>query len=125
MDTAWSRWPEIGSGLWGPPQAIYFMESTGLLALISLGHWLEAPARDSAGHAIRELMTLSPPTALRLDDGETPVEVPLAEIHRGDRILVRPGDRVPVDGVIIAGRSAVDESMITGEPLPGAARCRR
>ena len=58
-------------GLWGPPQAIYFMESTGLLALISLGHWLEARARDSAGHAIRELMVLSPPTALRLDDGQT------------------------------------------------------
>jgi P-type Cu+ transporter len=105
-------------GLWGPPQAIYFMESAGLLALISLGHWLEARARDSAGHAIRELMELSPPTALRLDDAQTPIEVPLAEIHHGDRILVRPGDRVPVDGVIIGGRSAVDESMITGEPLP-------
>ncbi|MGD0767347.1 MAG: heavy metal translocating P-type ATPase [Tepidisphaeraceae bacterium] len=105
-------------GLWGPPQAIYLMESTGLLALISLGHWLEARARDLAGHAIRELMVLSPPTALRLDDSQTPREVPLAEIRRGDRILVRPGDRVPVDGVIIAGRSGVDESMITGEPLP-------
>jgi Cu+-exporting ATPase len=104
-------------GLW-PPQAIYLMESTGLLALISLGHWLEARARDLAGHAIRELMVLSPPTALRLDDSQEPQEVPLAEIRRGDRILVRPGDRVPVDGVIIAGRSAVDESMITGEPLP-------
>lgn len=105
-------------GLWGAPQAIYFMESTGLLALISLGHWLEARARDSAGHAIRELMTLSPATALRLDDDQTAKEVPVAEIHRGDRILVRPGDRVAVDGIIIAGRSAVDESMITGEPLP-------
>jgi Cu+-exporting ATPase len=104
-------------GLW-PPQAIYLMESTGLLALISLGHWLEARARELAGHAIRELMVLSPPTALRLDDSQTPREVPLAEIQRGDRILVRPGDRVPVDGVIIAGRSAVDESMITGEALP-------
>jgi Cu+-exporting ATPase len=105
-------------GLWGPPRDLYFMESTGLLALISLGHWLEARARDSAGHAIRELMTLSPPTALRLDDSQTPAEVPVAQIQRGDRVLVRPGDRVPVDGVIIAGRSAVDESMITGEPLP-------
>src|SRR5208337_3274586 len=57
-------------GLWGPPQAIYLMESTGLLALISLGHWLEARARDLAGHAIRELMVLSPPTALRLDDSQ-------------------------------------------------------
>jgi Cu+-exporting ATPase len=111
-------------GLWGP-QATYLMESTGLLALISLGHWLEARARDLAGHAIRELMLLSPPTALRLDDSQaegkasaTPQEVPLSEIRRGDHILVRPGDRVPVDGVIIAGRSAMDESMITGEPLP-------
>jgi P-type Cu+ transporter len=105
-------------GIWGPPHALYFMESTGLLALISLGHWLEARARDSAGHAIRQLMRLAPPTALRLDDSQTPTEVPLSEIHRGDRILVRPGDRVPVDGIIIAGRSAVDESMLTGEPLP-------
>jgi len=105
-------------GLWGPPQAVYFMESTGLLALISLGHWLEARARDSAGHAIRQLMELSPATALRVDDQQNTVEVPLADIHQGDVVLVRPGDRVPVDGKIIAGRSAVDESMITGEPLP-------
>jgi P-type Cu+ transporter len=105
-------------GLWGLPHSLYFMESTGLLALISLGHWLEARARDSAGHAIRELMELAPTTALRLDDSQTLIEVPLSEIHRGDQILVRPGDRVPVDGVILAGRSAVDESMITGEPIP-------
>jgi len=105
-------------GLWGTPQAVYFMEATGLLALISLGHWLEARARDSAGHAIRELMTLSPATALRVDDRQNTVEVPLADIHQGDVVLIRPGDRVPVDGKIIAGRSAVDESMITGEPLP-------
>jgi Cu+-exporting ATPase len=105
-------------GLWGPPAALYFMEATGLLALVSLGHWLEARARDSAGHAIRELMNLSPPTALRLGDDQTPVEVPLADVQHGDCVLVRPGDRVPVDGVIIAGRSAVDESMLTGEPLP-------
>ncbi|MGD0463932.1 MAG: heavy metal translocating P-type ATPase [Tepidisphaeraceae bacterium] len=104
-------------GLWALP-AIYLMESTGLLALISTGHWLEARARDSAGNAIRQLMTLAPPTALRLDDSQTPTEIPVAEVRLGDRLRVRPGDRVPVDGVIIAGRSAVDESMITGEPLP-------
>jgi P-type Cu+ transporter len=104
--------------LWPAPAAIYLMESTGLLALISTGHWLEARARDSAGNAIRQLMTLAPATALRLDDSQTPTEVPVAEVHLGDRLLVRPGDRVPVDGVIIAGRSAVDESMLTGEPLP-------
>jgi Cu+-exporting ATPase len=105
-------------GLWPAPMAIYLMESTGLLALISTGHWLEARARDSAGNAIRELMTLAPPTALRLDDSQTPTEIPVAEVRLGDRLLVRPGDRVPVDGTIVAGRSAVDESMITGEPLP-------
>jgi Cu+-exporting ATPase len=105
-------------GLWAAPTAIYLMESTGLLALISTGHWLEARARDSAGNAIRQLMTLAPATALRLDDSQTPTEVPVADVHLGDRLLVRPGDRVPVDGVIIAGRSAVDESMLTGEPLP-------
>jgi P-type Cu+ transporter len=105
-------------GLWPAPAAIYLMESTGLLALISTGHWLEARARDSAGDAIRQLMTLAPPTALRLDDSQTPTEIPVAQVHLGDRLLIRPGDRVPVDGVIVAGRSAVDESMITGEPLP-------
>jgi len=105
-------------GLWGAPAAVYFMEATGLLALISTGHWLEARARDSAGHAIGELMNLAPPTALRLDDSQTPVEIPVAQVNRGDLLLVRPGDKVPVDGVIVAGRSAVDESLLTGEPLP-------
>ncbi|HEY1923253.1 MAG TPA: copper-translocating P-type ATPase, partial [Tepidisphaeraceae bacterium] len=105
-------------GFWPAPTAIYLMESTGLLALISTGHWLEARARDSAGNAIRQLMTLAPATALRLDDSQTPTEIPVADVHLGDHLLVRPGDRLPVDGVIIAGRSAVDESMLTGEPLP-------
>jgi Cu+-exporting ATPase len=105
-------------GFWPAPAAIYFMESTGLLALISLGHWLEARARDSAGDAIRELMNLAPVTALRLDEQDQPQEIPVAQLEMGDRVLVRPGDRVPVDGVILAGQSAVDESMITGEPIP-------
>jgi P-type Cu+ transporter len=105
-------------GIWPAPAAIYFMESTGLLALISLGHWLEARARDSAGDAIRQLMNLAPATALRLDGQDHPIEIPASELELGDRVLVRPGDRVPVDGVILAGQSAVDESMITGEPIP-------
>ncbi len=104
--------------LWPAPQEIYLMEATGLLALISTGHWLEARSRDSAGNAIRELMTLAPATALRLDDSQTPTEIPVAQVHLNDRLLIRPGDRVPVDGTIIAGRSAVDESLITGESLP-------
>jgi Cu+-exporting ATPase len=103
---------------WPAPPALYFMESTGLLALISLGHWLEARARHSAGDAIRQLMNLAPAVALKLDEQNTPREIPVAEVQVGDLLLVRPGDRVPVDGVIVAGQSAMDESMLTGEPLP-------
>ncbi len=91
------------------------MEATALLALISLGHWLEAAARRSAGRAIRQLMDLAPAMALRSPGGES---VPVAELERGDRVLVRPGDRVPADGVVIDGASGIDESMLTGEPLP-------
>jgi len=105
-------------GIWGPPAAIYFLEATGLLALVSLGHWLEARARDLAGYSIRSLMTLAPPTALRLDDSEVPREVPAMQVAVGDRVLVLPGQRIPVDGIVVAGQSAVNESMITGEPLP-------
>jgi Cu+-exporting ATPase len=97
---------------------LYFMEATGLLALISLGHWLEARARQSAGSAIRELLNLAPAVALRLNAQNEPAEVPAAELRVRDRVLVRPGDRVPADGVVTDGRSSVDESMITGEPLP-------
>ena len=105
---AWTQLPEL-----------YFMESTGLLALISLGHWLEARARDSAGSAIRELLNLAPATAIRIDGEENAQqEIPVAELKKNDRVLVRPGDRVAIDGKVIDGRSSVDESMITGEPLP-------
>jgi P-type Cu+ transporter len=106
------------AGAWGSPPAYYFMESSGLLALISLGHWLEARARRAAGSAIRELMTLAPATALKLSDNGQTTEIPLAQVALGDRLLVRPGDRIPTDGVVTEGRGAVDESMITGEPLP-------
>ena len=104
-------------GWWAAP-ALYFMEATGLLALISLGHWLEARARDQAGSAIRELLNLTPAVALRVKDDGEQEEVPVSEVGHGDRLLIRPGDRVPVDGVVVSGRSDVDESMITGEPMP-------
>jgi P-type Cu+ transporter len=106
------------TGHWSSPLSLYFMECTGLLALISLGHWLEARARDSAGDAIHQLMNLAPATALLLDNQNTPKEVPVSQLNIGDQVLIRPGDRVPVDGQIIAGQSAIDESMLTGEPLP-------
>jgi Cu+-exporting ATPase len=97
---------------------LYFMESTGLLALVSLGHWLEARARESAGSAIRELLNLAPATAIRISDNGSQDPVPVSTLSINDRVLVRPGDRVPIDGVVIDGRSSVNESMITGEPLP-------
>ena len=117
------------AGVWHPPMGheLYFMEASGLLALISLGHWLEARARQSAGRAIRELMNLAPATALRLLPNRVDAEnrqeesfeqVPAASLEIGNRILVRPGDRIATDGVVTEGRSSVDQSMISGEPLP-------
>ena len=106
-------------GWWGQLPDLYFMEATGLLALISIGHWLEARARDSAGSAIRQLLNLAPAVAQKIDGDQTH-EVPVASLEVGDRVLVRPGDRVPIDGVVTDGQSEVDESMLTGEPLPVA-----
>jgi Cu+-exporting ATPase len=113
-------------GAWQQLPELYFMESTGLLALISLGHWLEARARNSAGTAIQKLLELAPAVALKLDDATSAstdpafTEVPVASLHIGDRVLVRPGDRVPIDGIVTDGQSDIDESMLTGEPLPAA-----
>ena len=106
-------------GGWRQLPDLYFMEATGLLALISIGHWLEARARDSAGSAIRQLLNLAPAVAQKVDDDRTH-EVPVASLEVGDRVLIRPGDRVPIDGIVTEGQSEVDESMLTGEPLPVA-----
>lgn len=136
----------ILAGWWQTLPTLYFTEGTALLALISLGHWLEARARDKAGGAIRELLNLAPATALRLSSQIAPVptiakrfslaimsdqpratasissseptEVTVADLLVNDRVLIRPGDRIPIDGVIEDGRSSVDESMLTGEPIP-------
>jgi len=138
----WLNW-------WTPPLAerLFFMEATGLLALISLGHWLEARARQTAGSAIRELLDLTPATARRVNKKPKPAgrqfrlavlndkpvavpptpdealdeevtEIPVAEVQTDDLLLVWPGDRIPTDGVIFRGQSNIDESMLTGEPLP-------
>lgn len=105
------------TGAFGTLPHLYFMESTGLLALISLGHWMEARARNSAGSAIRELLDLAPAKAWKRDNLQT-IEVPVADLVVNDRVLVKPGDKIPVDGIVTAGRASVDESMLTGEPLP-------
>ncbi|HTW93489.1 MAG TPA: heavy metal translocating P-type ATPase [Tepidisphaeraceae bacterium] len=104
--------------LWPHPAAYYFMESAGLLALISLGHWLESRARDSAGSAIRQLLNLAPQTAIKLTTEDKTIEIPLAQVAVNDRLLVRAGQRIPTDGRILDGAAAIDESMLTGEPIP-------
>ena len=88
-----------------------------LTAFVLLGHWFEMRARGGANDAIRTLLDLAPPKAVVLRDGE-PVEVPTAEVVVGDLLLIRPGAKIPVDGVVEDGESEVDESMVTGESLP-------
>ncbi len=96
---------------------LYFDSAATITVLVLLGQVLELRARGQTTSAIRELFALAPPVARRID-GEREVEVPLSQVAVGDRLRVRPGDKVPVDGVVAEGLSTVDESMITGESLP-------
>ncbi len=98
-------------------RAVYFEAAAVIVTLILLGRLLEARAKGRTGEAIRHLMDLSPATARVERDGAV-TEIPLAEIVTGDRVRVLPGERVAVDGVVASGASWVDESMITGEPVP-------
>jgi Cu+-exporting ATPase len=96
----------------------YFEAAAVIVALVLLGQVLELRAREKTGGAIRALLDLAPKTALRvLKDGKTET-VPLASVKVGDILRVRPGDKIPIDGTVIEGRSAVDESLLTGEPVP-------
>ncbi|MCS7465182.1 heavy metal translocating P-type ATPase [Stieleria sp. ICT_E10.1] len=98
-----------------PP--LYFEAAAVIITLVLLGQVLELRARQQTGGAIRELMKLAPDTAHRItDDGEE--DVSLDSVHKGDRLRVRPGEKVPVDGKVLSGSSSVDESMLTGEPMP-------
>ncbi|MFC3897635.1 heavy metal translocating P-type ATPase [Lentzea rhizosphaerae] len=96
---------------------VFYEAATVLAAFVLLGHWFEMRARGGANDAIRTLLDLAPPKAVVLRDGE-PVEVPTAEVVVGDLLLVRPGAKIAVDGVVEEGESEVDESMVTGESLP-------
>ena len=89
-----------------------------IITLVLLGQVLELRARSRTGSAIRALLGLAPKTARRLDADGSEDDVPLEDVQVGDRLRVRPGEKVPVDGVVLEGRSAVDESMVTGEPIP-------
>ncbi|MCB1086305.1 MAG: copper-translocating P-type ATPase, partial [Verrucomicrobiae bacterium] len=96
---------------------LYFEAAAVITVLVLLGQLLEAKARSRTGRAIRELLNLAAKTAHRLRDGNEE-EVPVEVIEKGDLLRVRPGEKIPLDGVITEGRSNVDESMITGEPMP-------
>ncbi len=89
-----------------------------VITLVVLGQALEAKAKGKTARALRSLFRLVPETADRIADGDKPETVPVAEVRPGDRLLVRPGGRVPLDGRVISGESEVDESMLTGEPVP-------
>ncbi|MGK0362352.1 MAG: Cu+-exporting ATPase, partial [Bradymonadia bacterium] len=98
--------------------AVYFESAAVIVTLILLGQVLELRARNQTGAAIRALLDLQAKTARRVNDDGTESDVPLEAIRAGDRLRVRPGEKIPVDGAVIEGRSAVDESMVTGESLP-------
>ncbi len=97
---------------------VYFEAAATIIVLVLVGQILELRARERTGGAIRALLNLAPKTALRVTPHGNDEEVPLDEIQAGDRLRVRPGEAIPVDGVVVEGRSSVDESMLTGEALP-------
>ena len=97
---------------------VYFEVASAIVALVLLGEWLELRARGRTSAAMRQLLGLAPKTARRIGNDGAETDVPLGHVHAGERLRVRPGEKVPVDGLIIEGRSSIDESMLTGEPMP-------
>jgi Cu+-exporting ATPase len=108
--------PHAFRGHGGAP-AVYFEAAAVITTLVLLGQVLELRARSQTSSAIKALLGLAPKTARRLRDDGTEEDIPLAHVQPGDRLRIRPGEKVPVDGVVLEGESAVDESMITGEPV--------
>src|SRR5579871_1630617 len=97
---------------------LYFLESASIITLISVGHWVESRVSVRASDALRKLLNLAPAMARRRNADGAEVDVPVAELSIGDLITLRPGDRVPTDGKVAEGNSAVDEAMLTGESVP-------
>ena len=98
--------------------AVYFEPATVIVALVLLGQVLELRARSRTSAAIRNLLGLAPKTARRIEADGIEHDIPLEHVHVGDRLRVKPGERVPVDGLVIDGTTTIDESMVTGEPIP-------
>jgi Cu2+-exporting ATPase len=96
---------------------VFYEAAVVLLAFVLFGHWMEMRARAGASAAIRTLLELAPPRATVIRNGQ-PVEIPTSDVREGDVVLVRPGEKLPVDGIVMEGASSVDESMITGESVP-------
>ncbi len=101
---------------------VYFESAAVIVTLVTLGDFLESRARRRTGAALRALLDLAPKTARRLEANGSEHDVPLDEVRAGDTLRVRPGEKIPVDGVVVAGSSHVDESMLTGEALPVSRR---
>ena len=109
-------WPATAER-WGLPLHVYFETSLVILALVLAGRWMEAKAKKQTAAAITALVGLAPKTA-RVLRGGAEVDIPVEQVVVGDLVRVRPGEKVPVDGVVTDGATAVDESMLTGESLP-------
>jgi P-type Cu+ transporter len=110
---AYSVW-----GLFAGVSHLYFMEAAAIITIISVGHWLEARASVRAASSLKALLQLAPATARRRAADGREDDLPVAELRAGDVVVLKPGDRVPVDGEVVEGASSVDESMLTGESLP-------
>lgn len=109
--------PDSFLGPHGFPE-VYFEASTVIVTLVLLGQVIEIRARRRTGSAIRALLGLTPPKARIIDDRGMEEDIPLDQVKPGDKLRVRPGDKVPVDGTVLEGHSSIDESMLTGEPIP-------
>ena len=111
---AFSAWVQLA----GRAEHLYFTEAAAIITLVSVGHWLEARISARASSSLRALMNLAPALALRLGPDGVERSVPVAELVPGDTVVLKPGDRIPTDGLVFEGASAVDESMLTGESMP-------